>query len=373
MITRDKLYRRTASVLFLLLSCTLGAATFQQAGVGTVGYWKFDETSGPTAADSSGNGNGLNWGGTPVPSTTIFAPVNGNSRSLGFDGTSADVATVGNLTNFPTGNTPHTTAGWVYMNATPANRAWILLLGNAANGAEHWLVDKTGTTQLGVYGGGLGSGQFQPNLTPTTWHHIALAFDGTNLSGYLDGVSLGIQPATYNFAGVPLTVAQAHNGENFFNGYVDDLRLYDRALDPTEIAALYAGSTGPAAPTNLSAIPGNFSVTLNWTASTGPGVVSYTVGRSLVAGGSPPGKYTILSSGVSSPSYIDSTATNGTPYYYVVYADSFGESPPSNEATATPGAGTTLARGKGGIGCGATGLEILLPLGLLGLLRRRLR
>jgi len=213
MHTRDKGFRRPAAILFLLFSGTLGAATFQQAGVGAVGYWKFDEAAGAgSSADSSGNLNSLIWGSTPVPSSTTVAPVGfANPNSLSFNGTSSYVS-IATLNLFPTGNTPHTTAGWVYMIAPPVNRAWILLLGNAANGAEHWLVNSTGVAQLGVYGGGVGSGQFQPNLTSGAWHHIALAFDGTTLNGYLDGSSLGSQPATYNFAGVPLTVAQAHLG-----------------------------------------------------------------------------------------------------------------------------------------------------------------
>jgi hypothetical protein len=36
-------------------------------------------------------------------------------------------------------------------------------------------------------------------------------------------------------------VAQAHNGENAFNGTVDDVRVYSRALSATEIGALASG------------------------------------------------------------------------------------------------------------------------------------
>jgi MYXO-CTERM domain-containing protein len=380
MHTRDKGFRRPAAILFLLLSGTLGAATFQQAGVGAVGYWTFDETSGTSALDSSGNGNNLTYSNPPpIPSTNVPTMSFTDPESLSFDGSSTYVS-IATLANFPTGNTPHTTAGWVYVNAFPSNRAWILLLGNAANGAEHWLINSAGATQLGVYGGSVGSGQFTPTLTALAWHHIALTFDGTTLTGYLDGNVLGSGPATYNFAGVPLTVAQAHNGENFFNGLVDDLRLYDRALDPTEVAALAAGASGPVAASGLSAVPGNFSVTLNWTDSTGPGTVTYSVGRSLVSGGSPPGTYTIITSGLSSPTYIDSTVTNGTTYYYIVYADSFGQSAPSNEASATPNASVvTASRGKGETNCHASAAPspgwapALVGLGVLGLLLVRRR
>jgi len=375
MLTRDTGFRRSATVLFLLLTATLGAATFQQAGVGMIGYWTFDETSGTVAADSSGNGNTLSYGPVPappapVPTTDVPTVTFPDPESLSFDGT-ATFASLANLANFSPGNTAHTTAAWVKVNAFPSVRAWILLLGNAGAGAEHWLINNAGSCQFGVWGGT----QVTPTLTTGVWHHIALTFDGTTLTGYLDGSAIpGGGAATYAFAGVPLTVAQAHNGENFFNGQVDDLRIYDRVLDPTEVAALGAGASGPTPATGLTAAPGNFVVSLNWNASTGPGTVTYTVGRSLVQGGSPPGTYTPVATGVSNPYYQDSTVTNGTTYYYVVYAESFGQSAVSNEASVTPNASViTPMGGKGSIGCGATGLEVVLPLGLLGLLRRRRR
>ncbi len=370
MFDLDKAFRRTAAALFLLLTGSLGAATFQQAGSGVVGYWTFDETSGPNAVDSSGNGNNLAWGTpAPVPSTSVPAVGFPDPDCLTFDGSSSFVSNAA-LTNFSTGNTPHTTAAWVYVNALPSVRAWILLLGNAGPGAEHWLIDSGGACQFGVWGGT----QATTTLITGAWHHIAVTFDGTTLTGYLDGSPIGGGAATYAFAGVPLTVAQAHNGENFFNGRVDDLRLYSRALDAMEVAALHAGAAGPAAPTALSAVPGNFSVMLNWTDSTGPGPLNYSVGRSLVAGGSPPGTYTIITSSLNTPTFTDTTVTNGTTYYYVVYDESFGQSPASNEASATPNPSVVNPKGgKGETNCGATGLEVLLPFGLLGLLRRRRR
>ena len=94
-----------------------------------------------------------------------------------------------------------------------------------------------------------------------------------------------------------------------------------------------APATVPAVPTNLQATAGNTQISLTWTASTG--ATSYNVKRSTTSGG----PYTKVSS-PTSPSYIDTGLTNGTPYYYVVTAvNSVGESNPSSQATATP-AGT---------------------------------
>jgi MYXO-CTERM domain-containing protein len=380
MFNRDKGFRRSASVLFLACGALMAAA-FQQAGTGLVGYWKFDETSGTVAADSSGNGNDLAYlpgPAYPLPSTSVpVPPVTFTDReSLSFDGSSTYVS-ISTLSGFPTGNTPHTTAGWVKVNALPpaGGRAWMLLLGNNGAGAEHWLLNSNGNTQLGVYGGV----QFAPPLAVGTWHHIALTFDGTNLVGYMDGLSLGSMAATYNFAGVSLEVAQAQNGEDYFNGQIDDLRIYNRALGSAEVSALAGGAGGPSA-VGLTATAGNSQVVLNWTTSGGPGSVTYTVGVSPVSGGSPPGTYTTLASGLTTTTYTDSTALNGGTYYYVVYAVSFGTTA-SNEATATPGmaAPVSQSRGKGETNCQASaspspGLTpLLVGLAVLGLLVLRRR
>lgn len=91
--------------------------------------------------------------------------------------------------------------------------------------------------------------------------------------------------------------------------------------------------TIPPAPTGLSATPGDSRVSLAWTASSG--ATSYNVKRSETTGGS----YTTITSpgAVTTTSYIDTTAANDTPYFYVVSAvNSAGESDNSTEVSATP-------------------------------------
>jgi fibronectin type 3 domain-containing protein len=86
----------------------------------------------------------------------------------------------------------------------------------------------------------------------------------------------------------------------------------------------------PAAPTGLSAAPGDSKVLLSWAASaTASG---FSVLRSIAAGGS----YTVIGSATTT-TYTDSGVTNGTTYYYVVQAtNSAGASGYSNQASATP-------------------------------------
>jgi fibronectin-binding autotransporter adhesin len=86
----------------------------------------------------------------------------------------------------------------------------------------------------------------------------------------------------------------------------------------------------PPAPTNLVATAGNGQVSLAWTASAG--ATGYSVRRGTIAG-----SYTTIATDVPGPSYLDTTVTNETDYYYVVLAVAGGAtSGSSNEATARP-------------------------------------
>ena len=91
----------------------------------------------------------------------------------------------------------------------------------------------------------------------------------------------------------------------------------------------------PPAPTGLTATPGNAQVQLTWNASAG--ATSYNVKRSTTNGG----PYSNVATGVTATSYTNTGLTNGTPYYSVVTAvNAGGESPVSNQASATPQAQT---------------------------------
>jgi fibronectin type 3 domain-containing protein len=86
----------------------------------------------------------------------------------------------------------------------------------------------------------------------------------------------------------------------------------------------------PSPPGGLSATPGNNQVALAWNPSSG--ATSYRVKRATVSGG----PYVLIAS-PTSPSYTDTSVTNGATYYYVVSAvNSAGESNNSSEVNATP-------------------------------------
>lgn len=106
------------------------------------------------------------------------------------------------------------------------------------------------------------------------------------------------------------------------------------------------GPTAPSAPTGLSATAGDGNVDLAWTANSEPDVIGYNVYRSVTSGS---GYLLLNGSLVTGTSYQDSSATNGTTYFYVVTAfDSESlESTFSAEVSATPADGTAPAAPSG--------------------------
>ena len=196
-------------------------------------YWTFDEGTGLTAFDSSGNTNT----GAVVLGSGNWASgiING---ALNFDGESTQV-TVSNAASLDPVQTI-TISTWVnasYWFNTPR----ILEKGNTDN--QYGLfVNGSGQLEFllaGVTGGTLVT-------TPPSagvWHHIAATYDGSLISLYFDGQLVAQQPASGPLAITtdPLAIGDKPSGgvPTSFAGVIDDVRIYGSALTPAQIAQLY--------------------------------------------------------------------------------------------------------------------------------------
>ncbi|WP_177765820.1 LamG domain-containing protein [Flavobacterium sp. I3-2] len=84
-------------------------------------------------------------------------------------------------------------------------------------------------------------GNPQDQYTTPQWRHLGLVFDGSFLQIYIDGV-FNIQylklPAIFNFNGIPGNIGDLFLGKKY-DGFLDDIVIYNRNLSQTEITQLY--------------------------------------------------------------------------------------------------------------------------------------
>jgi fibronectin type 3 domain-containing protein len=101
-------------------------------------------------------------------------------------------------------------------------------------------------------------------------------------------------------------------------------------MESVTMFVIRPASSAPAAPTGLTAAPGDAQAALSWSAVSG--AASYNVYRGTASGAE-----ALLQSGVTGTTFTDTGLTNGTTYYYKVSAvNAAGESPLSVEVSATP-------------------------------------
>jgi hypothetical protein len=203
-----------------------------------VAQWHFDEPSGTSAADSSGNG----LTGT-LTSGAAFTNAGKYGGAVAFDG-------VDDYVNVPDDNlldlNTFTLEAWVY--PTTLSTPWrsvIFKEDATANRQAYSLYASNGsafpTVEVGnPAGSGVITKAGSATISANTWTHLAATYDGSALKVYKDGTLIGTQSltGTLTTSTHPLKIGgNAIYWNEWFEGRIDEVKLYDRALSATEIAA----------------------------------------------------------------------------------------------------------------------------------------
>jgi len=218
---------------------------------GLVASYSFEENSGNVAGDASANGHsGSIFNGTWVPGHT--------GSALGFNGTNAYVDLGGLGTFYQSG---FTLEAWV--NKTSAGKNDVAVVGSWAGGQGGpmiW-VDHLVTRYQLTLGGGLStyldSGQ---NPVAGQWQYISATYDGSTAHFYVNGVQVAQSTFTGSVGSSNTWRIGAYGTGpgGFFDGTIDDVRIYNRALTPGEVQTdmndpVTADLTARSAPGTLSA------------------------------------------------------------------------------------------------------------------------
>lgn len=208
---------------------------------GLVAYWDFEDAPGSTATDRSGNG----FHGTLVnmEAADWFTGRIG-ARALNFNSTTAAEADdfVTTLATAATldfeGRSKRTVAGWV--RGAPAFSGLNGAVWEVGTGTGEFTLRNTSTIgSTWIVEQGNDTTQFT-HSTPNIWSHVAVVYDGSNTIVYINGAEFiretntGLNTGgagTFNFGKRAAT-------NQFFQGGLDDLAVWDLALSPTSIAGL---------------------------------------------------------------------------------------------------------------------------------------
>ena len=295
-------------------------------------YWTFSSLADVTKESASNTSCTLNGNATYTANGKF-------GGGLLLDG-SGDFVSCGSstLTNLPIGNSNYTISLWV--KSAVLNTGGYIGWGEYGNGNR---VNAFRTNDDGIqnywWGNDLIHSSPALNLL-NQWHHAVVNYNGTTRTIYFDGALLKtdtpgatLNSTTSNFAigrTAPMFI-------EFFNGTLDDLSIWNRALTLDEITYLYNSGipNTPAAPTSLVATAGDGQATISFTAGSS-GASAITNYEYSLDG------TTYSSIGVTTSPVTVTGLTNGTTYsIYLRAVNTQGSGTASSSVSVTPVASNT--------------------------------
>ena len=223
-------------ITFLLL---LPLTTNAGLGDGLVRWFPMDNRDGSTANSIKDRITGLTLvkSGTPSIDNGIF-------------GQSIKTDTNNWYTSYPTNVTApsnFTISTWIYASTTIITNSDIWAYRSTSCGAKLPIVMYVGIGNDMYFQIENTANQFKQivvnnsGLTLNKWHLLSASYDGTNMALYLNGVVIGTTTSTIviDQTAVPFYIGNSACTDQSWRGWMDDLRIYNRALTYAEQVDLY--------------------------------------------------------------------------------------------------------------------------------------
>jgi hypothetical protein len=212
-----------------------------------VAHWRFDETAGTAASDERGQHAGTLRN---FPSDGSQWVTGADGGGLLFDGidNSVDIAGYAGIT----GKHPRTVTAWIRLGEKPLTNQGILAWGEQTPG-RYWLLEVDTNRRLRFScgeGDAVAAGRLVGDMQ---WHHIAVALDPmvaddphvSDIRLYVDTRPQPLYEMTEHEINTgnaePVRIGASHdpNETSHFNGIIDDVRIYDAALDAAHVLRVY--------------------------------------------------------------------------------------------------------------------------------------
>ena len=210
-------------------------------GAEAVGIWDFDEGIGATSfKDYSGYNNNGSCAGASCPTAGITDTPSGKGYALSFDGN--DYVNCGASIN--------------PMNNNISVSLWYKAMGGSGNRrfpiskytSPGWYLELTSGNIIRAVGYGLIGGSWTgvivdgPIITTGVWHHATMTWDGSTLKFYHNGALADSKSASFTSLSNSGMLAIGRDGRNdrfYWNGIIDQVRVYQQALSSAQIQKLY--------------------------------------------------------------------------------------------------------------------------------------
>ena len=224
--------------IFIAMTLLFVTSAYADITNGLVGHWAFDEGSGSTAADSSPSGKDA----AIVTGTSAPQWVSGKmGGALYFDGIDDRV----NVLSVPAaiyGFTSEDFSVSAWINPNDSTKA-LDIVSHGSNSQDGWELFKNGQKiSFRTYQSNATQQTSSVNVTLNTWTHVVLVRHGSSASIYLNGQPSNVASADHlNPAASPsrFLMIGASSAGWYWSGLIDDVRIYNRALQPSEITSLY--------------------------------------------------------------------------------------------------------------------------------------
>jgi hypothetical protein len=201
---------------------------------GLVAAYGFDEGSGTSASDASGKGH------TAAITGASWAAQGRFGTALQFDGADDRVSVADS--NALDVASRFTLEAWV--NPTVLTGWRTVMLKESPDGLAYALYANDNAPKPAAYARIAGEGASRTTSGPSplpvnTWTHLAATYDGTTLRMFVNGAQAGSVPATGTLLQTtnPLSIGGNLVWGEYFEGLIDEVRIYNRALTAAEIQA----------------------------------------------------------------------------------------------------------------------------------------